>query len=399
MGRTERTYYAVFAGYTGLAAAIFPIYPLFLLSRGLDLFEINAVLAIFFVTIFLFEVPTGAIADLFGRKVSFLLACVTRCIAFVLYAFADGFLDCAIAEVIDAIGTTLASGSLQAWLVDSMRAEGDEGPTDHVFARATAISRFVGIATGIVGGYVADVDITLVWFISGAGFAITGVLAAIVMHEVPPTRPSWAGLRSSLEQQMLDGLRAARDTPMVRMICLLTLLGSFAFMPVNLTWPPRLQALSGEGYWLVGWMWAVLSLAAALGSTLTTRFLGITSRENLLFVSQLFRALAIALAAWATGFYAALAGIVLAEFAFAVGSPAVEGWINEHIESERRATVLSVWSMSFTIGGALGCLALGMVAKLTSIAIAWGVAAAIFALAAPGYLRLRKLAVEAEGTP
>jgi MFS family permease len=146
-------------------------------------------------------------------------------------------------------------------------------------------------------------------------------------------------------------------------------------------------------------MWAVLSLAAALGSTLTTRFLGITSRENLLFVSQLFRALAIALAAWATGFYAALAGIVLAEFAFAVGSPAVEGWINEHIESERRATVLSVWSMSFTIGGALGCLALGMVAKLTSIAIAWGVAAAIFALAAPGYLRLRKLAVEAEGTP
>ena len=46
-------------------------------------------------------------------------------------------------------------------------------------------------------------------------------------------------------------------------------------------------------------------------------------------------------------------------------------------------------------GGAAGCLALGLVANETSIAGSWAVAAAIFALAAPGYLRLRKLALQA----
>lgn len=363
------------------------------MSRGLDLFEINAVLATFFITIFLFEVPTGAVADLFGRKVSFLLACLTRCIAFYLYAFADGFLDCVIAEVVDAIGTTLASGSIEAWLVDGMRDEGELRPADRVFARAGAIARFVGIATGMAGAYLADYDITLVWFLAGSGFVVTGVGAAMWMREVPPERPRLQDLRVALQRQVVDGVAAARDTPMVRWICLLTLLGAFAFMPVNLTWPPRLQELSGEGYWLVGWMWACVSLAAAAGSALTTRLLGVSSRETVLFVSQLFRGAVIAVAAWASGFYLALAGIVMAEFAFAVGAPAVEGWINEHIESQRRATVLSVWSMSFTIGGALGCIVLGLVANATSIAFTWWVAAAIFAIAAPGYLWLRRLAV------
>lgn len=395
MGRTERTYYVVFAGYMGLAAAIYPIYPLFLLSRGLNLFEINAVLATFFITIFIFEVPTGAVADLFGRKVSFLLACVTRAGAFYLYAFADGFLDCVIAEIIDAIGTTLASGSLEAWLVDGMRDEGDHRPADRVFARAHVVTRIVGIVTGVIGGYVADVDVTLVWFIAGSGFVVTGVLAFISMREVPPERPRLGDVRGSLTRQVRVGFAAARDTPMVRMICLLTFLGSFAVMPVNMTWPPRLLELSGESYWLLGWIWAVVSIAGAGGSALTIRFLGVTSREQLLFVSQLFRGGAIAFAAWATGFYLALAGILLAEFALSAGQPAVEGWINEHIESERRATVLSVWSMSFTLGGALGCLCLGLVANATSIPATWAISAAIFALAAPGYLRLRRLA----GTP
>lgn len=100
----------------------------------------------------------------------------------------------------------------------------------------------------------------------------------------------------------------------------------------------------------------------------------------------------IAIAAWATSFWPAFLGILFAEFAMNMGQPAVEGWTNEHIESQRRATVLSVWSMSFTIGGASDCIALGLVANAASIATSRWFAAAIFAVAAPGYLRLRRLA-------
>ena len=88
MTRTERTYYVVIALWNLPGWFMHPVYPLFLQSRGLDLFEVGLVFAIFQFSTFLFEVPTGAVADLYGRKASFLLSCLIRMSAFALYAFA-----------------------------------------------------------------------------------------------------------------------------------------------------------------------------------------------------------------------------------------------------------------------------------------------------------------------
>jgi MFS family permease len=178
MTRTERTYYVVVALWNIPGWFMHPVYPMFLMSRGLDLLEINLILAIFLISTFLFEVPTGAVADLYGRKISFLASCVTRMCAFVLYSFADGFAACAIAEVIDAIGLTLASGSLEAWAVDGVRAEGDRRPMDRLFARAQVIIRASMIVGGIVCGYLADrFGLVLPWLVAASIFAIAFVVA------------------------------------------------------------------------------------------------------------------------------------------------------------------------------------------------------------------------------
>src|SRR5512147_922315 len=133
MTHTERTYYLVYALYCASWAFLTPAYPLFLLSRGLDLFEINVVFAVYLITAFLFEVPTGAVADVFGRKVSFILSCAVRAFAFGYYWFAHSLLDCIVAELIDAVGTTLATGALDAWAVDLLRDEGEGRPADRMF--------------------------------------------------------------------------------------------------------------------------------------------------------------------------------------------------------------------------------------------------------------------------
>ena len=67
------------------------MYVLFLLSRGLDLFQVSVVPAVFFIVSVFFEVPTGAFADLAGRKKAFLLSCLLRMVAFGMYAFAHHF--------------------------------------------------------------------------------------------------------------------------------------------------------------------------------------------------------------------------------------------------------------------------------------------------------------------
>src|SRR5207244_12318300 len=94
MTRTERRFYLLSGGYNLGQFFLAPVYPLFLLSRGLDLLEINLILAIYLITIFVFEVPTGALADTAGRRFSFVLGCGTRTAAFVLYSRARGVADC-----------------------------------------------------------------------------------------------------------------------------------------------------------------------------------------------------------------------------------------------------------------------------------------------------------------
>ncbi|TMB18667.1 MAG: MFS transporter, partial [Deltaproteobacteria bacterium] len=186
MTRTERTYYVVFGGYTLAQFFIAPVYPLFLLSRGLDLFQMNAVLATYLITVFVFEVPTGAIADRFSRKTTFLSSCVIRMGAYGLYARAHGFADCLVAEFIDAVGTTLASGALDAWVVDGVRADGDTRPTDRLFARAQVVFRTVMIVGGVACGYVAELGWAVPWLVCAGMFALTAIAGGLLMHEARP---------------------------------------------------------------------------------------------------------------------------------------------------------------------------------------------------------------------
>lgn len=396
MGRTEKKFYLLQIGF-GWGWLIGPIYPLFLMSRGLDLFEMAVVMATYFVVVLACEVPTGAVADIYGRRVSFVLACVTRMVAFLLYPFADGLIDCMVYEAIDAVGTTLASGSLEAWAIDGMKAEGDERRRDPVFARSNILTRTAMAIGGIGGAYLADFDIIIPWFLAGAGYGATAAYAAVAMREPRPAEPPrWRGSGRLIAETTRAGIREARDAPVVRLMCILTVAVGAGTMPVHLQWPPLLLEFTDGGYWAFGWLAAAMSLGNALGSFLTPRVLAHWSREQVLAAGHLLRGGGILLAAISGSLAPALAGLILTEFAFGAVHPAFQAWINEHIEDRRRATVISVTQMSFTTGGAAGLLILGEFARQAGIATSWLACGLIVAASAPFFLRLGALSAAAE---
>ncbi len=380
MTRAERTYYIVSAGYNLSWAFLGAVYPLFLLSRGLDLFQINAILATYFIANFLFEVPTGAIADLFGRKVSFLLSCAIRALAFVAYYFSDSFWEFVGSEILDALGTTLASGALDAWAVDQSRSEGDERPADRLFAHARSVSYAAMITSGLAGGYVGEIDIAYPWLVGVAGFVLTAATAALLMTE---TRMPQVGGGVSLlqrlnpvpaiQQQVRGAARTVIDHPMLRYLCLLTGLISFAVMPFLQLWPPQLSALSGSGTSLMGWVWAGLNVASLCGSLLLPRVVARFDRRTTMVASSLLRGAGAALAASATGFQRGFAGVLLQSAGMGASDPLLAAWANEFAESEERATVLSIQTMSFMLGGSAGLLLVGGLARGMGIPTAWTV--------------------------
>lgn len=388
MTRTEKTYYAVFGLY-GLAWwSVAPMYPLFLLSRGLDLFQANVVLATYLVVVFLFEVPTGAVADVFGRKFSFVLSCFVRGGAYLLYAFAEDFGDCLVAETIDAIGTTLATGAIDAWAVDGMRSEGDHRGAQRFFAKSQMVTRVVMIGGGIASGYAAAVDIRWPWLGGSAVFALAGSAGALFMRE--PPRISGTP-RASLGTAARQGFEIVRRAPVLRLLCALSFALTFAAMPAHMVWQPRIEELAGTDFVLLGWIWVGLNVCAVAGAALLPRILRGFSRERVLAAAILWRGAMIGFAAAATGLGPAIAGWLLQEIGYGMAEPVLQGWLNDHVDADRRATVISVRSACATLGGGLGLLTIGWIARDVSLAAAWGASAVLFVALAPWFLALGRV--------
>jgi MFS family permease len=246
------------------------------------------------------------------------------------------------------------------------------------------------ILSGLVGGYVASYDLRLPWIVGSLGFAVTGFIAAVLMRETERTLGA-ARPRRTLRQTLSIGLETVHDQPVARLLCLLTLATGFAVMPVYQLWQPRMRDLAG-GVWVMGWIWVFLSLSSVIGSAVIPRLLGRFSRQHVLAVSAVWRSVSVAVAALAVGFFPAVGGLLLQEMAFGFSEPLLQAWMNEQVDDEQRATVLSVRSMAFTLGGSAGLIALGLVARGFGIPAAWLCSAAIIGLTLPGYLLLGRIA-------
>lgn len=396
MTRTERTYYLVTCLYRLSWSALGPTYAVFLIGRGLDILHVNLVLAVYLITTCVFEIPTGAVADLCGRKVSFVASCGVRAAAFTLYYFAQTFPVFLLAEFIDAVGTTLTTGALDAWAVDGVHREGDQRPVERMFARANILGPLVAILGGLAASQVAERDIAKPWLIGSAGFLLCGVVAAVSMREAPRAAASPSPLPGYGPQALAVVIRecvaAVRAMPVMRGLCALTLVASFATVPVFQMWQPHMEALAREGPWLLGWIWVGLNLAVMGGSALIPRLVPRLGRGTALALSFAWRGLTLGGAALATTFTPALIGFLLQQLSFGFNEPVEQAWMNEHASSARRATILSVRSMAFTLGGATGLVCLGFVALYTHIAVAWLVSASLYLVVARGYVWLGRTA-------
>jgi MFS family permease len=391
MTRSERSYYVLSGSYNLAQFFIAPIYPLFLLSRGLDLFQINAVLATYGITVVLFEVPTGALADVAGRRLSFVLGCAIRTGAYLLYTRTRSFQDCIGAEFLDAIGTTFVSGALDAWAVDGMWAEGEIRPMDGVFSRAAVIGRALMIAGGLAGGYLAEVALALPWFVAAALFAASGLAGAALMREARgPRAPATA--RASLGRTVADALAIVRTSPVLLLLFGLALVSAFAAFPIHMLWQPRIVPLAGDRLRVMGWIVALLNVTSLMGSALLPRLLRRFRREAILCGALVWRAAMVAMLAAGSTLRPVLAGLLLQEVAFGLSDPVTAAWTNEHVAAAQRATVLSVRSTVVLLGASLGLVTIGLVARRFGMQAAFGVSAALFALAAPGILVLGRVA-------
>jgi MFS family permease len=254
------------------------------------------------------------------------------------------------------------------------------------------------VVGAVVCGYVtAAFGWTAPWLLCAGLFAATGITGALLMREPPRAAQPVGEHHRHLLRTIRRGMRTVRDTPLLIVLYVLTLAGAFAAFPFLMLWQRRVETLvGGEPLALIGWLTAAWNVAALIGSALLPRLLGRFARETVLCAASFWRAAMIMVAAATTSLTPVVAALFLQAVSPGITDPVLTAWTNEHVAAAERATVLSVRSVFFTFGGAAGLVCLGFVARGYGIPVAWAIAAVVFALMAPAFLTLGRMARAAD---
>ena len=115
-----------------------PVLTPHLRSKGLDYTQIMVLQSISAVSLVLFEMPTGIIADRVSRRLSLFLSGATLALGLTVYILGQSFTVLAVAEVLFAIGMTFRSGANSAFLYESLARLGREQEYTRIEGRATS---------------------------------------------------------------------------------------------------------------------------------------------------------------------------------------------------------------------------------------------------------------------
>lgn len=393
--------------FTLAASMIWAINTIFLIRvGGLSLFQVMLVNAVFTAGQMLFEVPTGVVADTIGRKASILLSMATLVTSTLLYVITPtmgwGMTGFVVSSIILGLGYTFQTGAVDAWLVDALDSAGFDQPKERIFARGQ-IAGGIGMLVGsLLGGLIGQFGLTIPYLIRAGLMAACFVLVLVVVRDDGfEPRPLRVSTFAKESRAILDaGTRFGWRSPVVRPLLWVSALGGVFFMYGFYAWQPYVLDLLGDpnAVWLLGVAQAGFSAVSIGGNALVGRLMGegATRREPAKVLEWsawgsalvVFGIAAVGLLARSAGWVPAVVaiGLWLAFGAISgVAGPVRMGYINEHIPSGQRATVLSLDAFFGDAGGAVGQPALGWVSDAISIPVAWIIGGAFIAATAPWY--------------
>jgi MFS family permease len=353
--------------------------------------------------IVVFEIPTGVVADTFGRRASVILSFAVTGVATVLFGVLTAPWAIVAAYGLWGVGYTFQSGALQAWIVDEV---GEER-----MGRVLLRGGQVGWASALLGvgasAAVGSVDLRAAIVAGGVGFLLLAAFLAIAMPETGfRPAPRGAGVRGGVAASLRTaghGARLVRGTPILVLMVAIALPFGLWTESFDRLWQAHVLTSVGiagtAGLGEVGWV--ALLTAVAFGLGVLTNEVGIRRLEGLsrartarallgLHAALLAAALAFALA---TTLALGVAAYVLVAGLRSLVVPLGQIWANREVQdASARATVLSIVNQADALGQVAGGPAIGAIGSAVSLRAALTVGACALAPAVALLARASRVA-------
>lgn len=373
------------------ASFIWGVNTLFLLDAGLSNTQAFTANAFFTVGMVIFEIPTGIVADTWGRRTSLLLGAVTLIVGTILYMilwyFKGDFYLWALSSLILGLGYTFFSGAVEAWIVDAMNFVGYKGSIDTVFSKSQIVNGAAMLSGSVIGGIVAQqYNLGVPYLLRAIMLIFTFVFAFIFMKELGFEKRKISKpikeMKLIFDASLVHGLGNRPIRWMMFGAPFTMGAGIFAFYAMQ----PYLLELYGntQAYSVAGLAAAIVAGAQILGGILAPKVLKLFKyRTSILAIGGVLGSITMLMIAVVSNFYLAVLLLIIWAMSFAAVTPVRQAYLNGLIPAKQRATVLSFDSLMASSGGIVTQPALGKTADVYGYSSAYLICAAVQVLTLP----------------
>ncbi|MFN8494633.1 MAG: MFS transporter [Caldilineaceae bacterium] len=378
-----RVYLSLSGVSTLLNAMMFTVLTVYYVQvGGLNPFQLVLVGTVMEVTTFLFEIPTGVIADTYSRRLSVIIGTFITGAAFVLVGLTGSFVMIALGLALYGLGSTFLSGAREAWIIDEL---GNE-QIGYVFLRTTQLRRIASFIGAFVGVGLASIQLYLPILLGGVLTVLLGVYLVRFMpetnfHSTPPAeRDSWQAMTTTLR----DSMKMVRSRPLLLwFLACAVAFGAYAEAFDRLGEAHFLFDFVFPKFWNfkpVVWFGIINAGSQLLGFAAAgsaTRWLAIKKQSALvrtLLLLQLFWVGAVIAFGLAGNFGFALGAFWLVGIIRTLHEPLYAAWLNQHIDARVRATILSLLNQADALGQFTGGPLIGGIGTIFSLRAAMMVA-------------------------
>lgn len=392
-----RTIYLM--GFFSSFLVVLPVFVPLLQGHGLSMSQVLQTQALFALTIALFEVPSGYLADLYGRRLAILIGAGLNAVGFMSLLWADSFLDFVVYEVILGVGFSLISGTDLALLYDtevylqSRALPGGAGAgksVSRLISVEAAASGLAGVAASLLLLWSMD-SVILMQVVAG----VVPLVLAVLLVEVPRVQ-SEANHRDNM-RQIVELLLFSKPVVFwtAFAISVFGLLAIYVFWIYQKYW--ELQGVPLEAF---GYIWAGFALAVSVSARFTAgleKRLGTRGLLILIAIMPLLGLLGMALG----GGWMGVAFGLLIQLSRGISMSLFYEALNSRVPGDFRATVNSLVSLGvraiFIVTGPVLGYALDSLGMQTTLLILLLVFTPLMALVVvPLLLRIQREQVAAE---
>jgi MFS family permease len=387
----QRVYLLLTLLSTLAASFIWGINTLFLLDAGLNNAEAFAANAFFTAGMVIFEVPTGVVADTWGRRTSYLLGAATLLLSTLLYLWMwqthAPLWGWAVASILLGLGFTFFSGATEAWLVDALASTGMKDSLESVLAKGQVVGGGAMLTGSVAGGFIAQAsNLGVPYIVRSILLGLTLISAFLWMKDMGFSPDRSKGAITEIRRIIRDSLDNGWRNPPVRWLMLAAFCAGgvdiFAFYALQ----PYLLELYGDpgAFGIAGLAAAIVAGTEMVAGLIVPRLRRLFRRRtHALIITSLIAIGCLGGLGLTSSFPVAVGLLVMWGLTFSIGMPIRQAFINGIIPSQQRATVLSCDSLMGSAGGVIAQPALGRVADLFGYSRAYVVSALLQLTAVP----------------